>query len=191
VKRSGARVSGVGCRVSGGPTPWVLALVLTLVAGGAGAASGPGVSDTRHPTPDTRERSEPYLLGPEDAVAIRVVGYEEFSGTAIVRPDGRAQKCAYDPDRFVAEVGATLIGDVERAADTMGHIWFRDVVDQYTSAALAAKRVDKAYQAQNVMHALFAKRGVVADVVNAIGARAEELRKMATKSVKPQLRVRA
>jgi hypothetical protein len=128
------------------------------------------------------------------AVHLRTTRYQPLARkTAIVRPDGRAQKCAYDPDRFVAEVGAMLIGDVERTADTMGHIWFRDVIDQYTSAALAAKRTDKAYQAQNVMHALFAKRGVVADVLATIGARVDELKKMASKSVavrKPQLRVR-
>jgi polysaccharide export outer membrane protein len=45
-----------------------------------GAVAGP------HQAP---ERSEEYLLGAEDAVAIRVVGHEEFSGAAIVRPDGR------------------------------------------------------------------------------------------------------
>jgi polysaccharide biosynthesis/export protein len=35
------------------------------------------------------ERSEEYLLGPEDTLAITVIKHPEFSGVAAVRPDGR------------------------------------------------------------------------------------------------------
>jgi polysaccharide export outer membrane protein len=35
------------------------------------------------------ERSEQYVLGPEDAVAITVAGHTDFTGVAVVRPDGR------------------------------------------------------------------------------------------------------
>jgi len=126
------------------------------------------------------------------AVHLRMTRYQPLAKkTAIVQADGTTRKTSYDPDEFVAQVGAKLVGDVVRAADTMGHIWFRDVVDQYTNAAVAARKPEKAYAAQNAMHALFVARGVVPDVLATIEKRVEELRKRMPVAKRPVLRVRA
>lgn len=136
------------------------------------------------------------VLGPRNPVGVhlRTTRLQPLGKkTSIVEADGRTRKTSYDPDRFIEEMATMLIGDIERSADTMGHIWIRDVIDQYTDAALACKKYDKAYQAQNVMHALFERRGVVANVLETIAARAAELKKMASKTVartRPQLRLR-
>jgi Peptidase family M28 len=132
------------------------------------------------------ERKLADAIGPNNpmAVHLRTTRYQPLARqTAIIDPDGKARRTSYDPDRFCGEMVGTLVGDVQRAADTMGHIWFRDVVDQYTAAAIATNKYDRAYQAQNVMYAMFKERGVVGDVLATIAARTEELKKMATKSV--------
>jgi polysaccharide export outer membrane protein len=65
-----------------------------------------------------RERSEQYLLGPEDAVAIRVVGHEEFSGPAVVRPDGRVSAPGLGEisasGRSAAELSNAIAGRLKR-----------------------------------------------------------------------------
>lgn len=65
-------------------------------ASGAGPNLQPGKPDnevresTEHAARLTRHTdSASYLIGPEDAVAIHVVNHAEFSGAALVRPDGR------------------------------------------------------------------------------------------------------
>ena len=124
-------------------------------------------------------------IGPENPVAVhlRTTRYQPLARKSrVIRPDGSALAEAYDPERFVAEVRDTLVGNAERAADTMGHIWFRSVIDQYCDAAMAAARPDQAYEAQNVMHQLFSARGVVPEVVADVASRAGEMKKRTTSS---------
>jgi polysaccharide export outer membrane protein len=65
-----------------------------------------------------------YTLGPEDAVAIRVVGYEEFSGAGVIRPDGRLSAPG------LGEVAASGMTVAKLEAELRGRVarWVRNPI---------------------------------------------------------------
>jgi hypothetical protein len=81
-----------------------------------------------------------------------------------------------EPDVFVNNLTPVLIERPEVAADTMGHIWYRDVVNTCIQAAVEAGEHDRALQAQEQMVGLFKERNVVPSVITAADARLEELK---------------
>lgn len=87
----------------------------------------------------------------------------------------RVKVLGEEPDRFVAKVAPVVLEDVERTADTMGHIWFSEVVNTFTEAALEAGEPIKAKQAQEQMVELFKKRNVVKSVVDRAEGRINEI----------------
>jgi len=98
------------------------------------------------------------------------------SPTKVVTP-GRETVTVYaeEPDRVVQNLESVMIEHPAAAADTMGHIWYRDAVNTYTAAAVAAGERDKARSAQAQLLGLFKSRGVVESVVRDIEARAARL----------------
>jgi hypothetical protein len=69
-----------------------------------------------------------------------------------------------------------IVERTEPAANTLGHIKYRQAVDTYTEVALEVGRKAKAREAQSNMLALFEKRGVVPEVIEAIEERAKQLK---------------
>jgi Zn-dependent M28 family amino/carboxypeptidase len=97
--------------------------------------------------------------------------------TKLVHPDGTVKVEPPDPDEAVKGL-EPVIKDLDEAADTMGNIRARKVVDTYAHAALlagGAKGKGKARQAQQKLLGLFQKRKVIAPVVQAVEARVNEL----------------
>ena len=64
----------------------------------------------------------------------------------------------------------------EVTANTMGHIWYKDVVDAYTEAAIKAGEVGKAEEVQQQMIYMFKKRDVVSHVVGSAESRLKDLK---------------
>ena len=81
-----------------------------------------------------------------------------------------------EPDVFVEKVAPVLIAGSETAANTMGHIWYREVVDTFTQAAIEAGEQAKARQAQEQMVGLFKKRKVVQSVIDNAESRLSEIK---------------
>ena len=83
-----------------------------------------------------------------------------------------------DPERFIADVSQTLTQYTSQAMDSMGHIWFRDVVDTFTQCARDSQRrddIERAITAQSQMLGIYSARNVVPDVVSAIDETIKEL----------------
>jgi hypothetical protein len=76
------------------------------------------------------------------------------------------------PDDVVRALEPVLVDRCESAADTMGHIWYREMMDTYTTAAEEANKPQKAAEAQRTMYNLFAARKVVEPVLRSIERRA-------------------
>jgi len=82
-----------------------------------------------------------------------------------------------DPDPgFVEEKLAPVIENTEAAADAVGHIMYRRIVDIYTRSALDANKKAKARYAQKRLLDLFKKRGVIRPVIEGIEQRVKELK---------------
>ena len=77
------------------------------------------------------------------------------------------------PDNVVESLESVLVTHCEQAADTMGHIWYRQVVDVYTDAAEAAGKMPEAAEAQRNMHDMFEARHVVQPVLNSVSDRSK------------------
>jgi hypothetical protein len=80
-----------------------------------------------------------------------------------------------EPDRFVEELSQMLTEKASRTADTMGHIWYCEMVNAYTEAAVKTGERGKAEQAQEQMVGLFKERNVVTSVVEDAEERLNEL----------------
>jgi hypothetical protein len=80
-----------------------------------------------------------------------------------------------DPDRVVKEL-EPVIEQTEAAADTMGHIWYRDVVDTYTQTCVEVHQQPKARHAQEKLLGLFKDRNVIPPVLEAVEKRVNELK---------------
>lgn len=76
------------------------------------------------------------------------------------------------PDEVVKALEPVLVDKCEAAADTMGHIWYREMMDTYTTAAEEAHKPQKAAEAQRTMYELFSARKVVEPVLRSIERRA-------------------
>ena len=92
---------------------------------------------------------------PDSSQSVRVVGEE--------------------PDRFVANVAPVLLENTGKTADTMGHIWYNQVVDTFTEAALETNQPAIAKQAQEQMVGLFKERNVVQSVIDRAEDRIKEI----------------
>jgi polysaccharide export outer membrane protein len=101
--------------------------VLILSGVGIGRLAADAATGDLLPSPNAQrpapERSD-YTLGPEDAVAIRVVGYEEFSGAGVVRPDGRLSAPG------LGEVAASGLTVAKLEADLRSRVakWIRNPI---------------------------------------------------------------
>jgi hypothetical protein len=71
---------------------------------------------------------------------------------------------------------APVLENVEAAADTIGHIEYRQIVDTYTRCALEVKEKAKARKAQDNLLGLFKKREVIQPVIASIEQRVKELK---------------
>jgi hypothetical protein len=85
-------------------------------------------------------------------------------GKIIAPLSNRVRISAHDPERVVAELGPVIID----RADTMGHIWYRQVVDTYTQAAVDSSKHGKAREAQENLLALCKARKIVPAVVREV-----------------------
>jgi hypothetical protein len=65
--------------------------------------------------------------------------------------------------------------EMNAAADAIGHITYRDIVDSYTNSALVAGKKFQARKAQKNLFGMFKKRKVVPEVVKSIEQRIYEL----------------
>jgi hypothetical protein len=95
----------------------------------------------------------------------------------VVDPSTRSIRAyAEEPDIFVRELHPVIMEQPEVTANTMGHIWYKDVVDAYTEAAITAGEVGKAEEAQQQMIHMFKKREVVSNVVGSAESRLKDLK---------------
>jgi hypothetical protein len=96
--------------------------------------------------------------------------------TKLVQPGGTVTVEPPEPDEAAAEL-EPVIKHLDRAADTMGHIRVRKVVDTYAHAALltGSKGKGKARQACAKLLALFQARKVIPPVIKAVEAQVKEL----------------
>lgn len=81
-----------------------------------------------------------------------------------------------EPDVFVKNVAPILIADSKTSADTMGHIWYSEVVNTFTEAALDAGEQTKATQAQEQMMERFKERNVIQSVIDNAENRLTEIK---------------
>jgi hypothetical protein len=96
-------------------------------------------------------------------------------GKVIAPFSNQVRVTEHNPDRVVAELKPVVIDQTDVAADTMGHIWYRQIVDTYTQAALDAGRRNTARQAQENLLGLCKKRQIVPWVVQEVEARLQQL----------------
>lgn len=81
-----------------------------------------------------------------------------------------------DPDPGIVEQQlAPVLRNAETAADTIGHIEYRQLVDTYTQSALGVKKKNEAREAQDNLLVLFKKRDVIEPVIEDIEQRVKEL----------------
>ena len=94
-----------------------------------------------------------------------------------------------EPDRFVHEMKPALVDRCEQAADTMGHIWYGQVLETYAQAAEKSNDPGAAREALGQMLKMFKARGVTETVLEpleervarlATGAPAKKTRKKTT-----------
>lgn len=98
------------------------------------------------------------------------------TGKVIDPVSNKIREVGEEPDRVVEKLEPVLAGRPETSADTMGHIWYRDTVDMYSSAAERTGAKGKARQAQEQMLSLFKARGVLTSVCEAVEARVGRLK---------------
>ncbi len=82
-----------------------------------------------------------------------------------------------DPDPGIVQRQLTpLLENAEAAADAIGHIEYRKIVDTYTQCAIEVQKKVKAREAQNNLLDLFKKRNVIQPVIKTIERRVKELK---------------
>jgi hypothetical protein len=89
----------------------------------------------------------------------------------------RIETADADPDAVVAEL-APVVAHADAAAaaaDSMGHIWYREVVDGYSKAAEHANKRRAGRDAQRQLLAMFKQREVVPNVIAEVEQRVREL----------------
>lgn len=125
-------------------------------------------------------------LGNENPIAIHLTTarFTPFATDGkIIEPRSNAVRTIVrDSDRVVQAFAPALTVHSEVAADTMGHIWYREAVDTYTNAAEATNQLTKARDAQELLLGLFTKREVVPSVCQDIQRRVDDLKAQTTDS---------
>jgi hypothetical protein len=81
-----------------------------------------------------------------------------------------------EPDVYVKNVATSLIADSRATADTMGHIWYSDMVNTFTEAAIDAGEQGQAVQAQQQLVGLFKERKVIKSVIDDAESRLSEIK---------------
>jgi hypothetical protein len=80
-----------------------------------------------------------------------------------------------EPDRVVANLASVLVERPDTAADTLGHIGYRETVDMFTRSAVRAGARALAVQAQKQLLGMFRSRKVLPSVIASVEERAMEL----------------
>lgn len=94
----------------------------------------------------------------------------------VLRADSDKERLL-EPDSDNAERLLTpLIENMEAAADSLGHITYRHIVDTYTKSALDTNKKSRALKAQKNVLEMFKKRAVVRTVIESIERRVKELK---------------
>ncbi|HSH59596.1 MAG TPA: hypothetical protein VK988_08160 [Acidimicrobiales bacterium] len=94
----------------------------------------------------------------------------------VLRGDaGQVEVEEQDPD-IVQQRLTPLVEQPSKAADVVGHIVYRRLVETYTDAALETRNRSQARQAQSRMLELFRSRGVIQPVVEEVEQRVDQLR---------------
>ncbi len=94
----------------------------------------------------------------------------------LLRGDSDQVQVADQDPEFVQRRLAPVVERPERAADVVGHIVYRRLVDTYTDAAVETRNAEGAREAQSTMLELFRARGVVQPVIDDVERRVGELR---------------
>ena len=97
------------------------------------------------------------------------------TGKLIDPGTNRLEERAEDPDRFVHEMKPALVDRCEQAADTMGHIWYGQVLETYAQAAEKDNDPDAAREALGQMLKMFKARGVTETVLKPLEERVAKL----------------
>jgi hypothetical protein len=96
------------------------------------------------------------------------------AGKIIAPLSNQVRVSKQDPERVVAEL-KSVVEHAETSSDTMGHIWYREVVDTYTQAALDAGQRQTARQAQENLLGLCKARNIVPAVVQEVEQHLKQL----------------
>ncbi|HWW75705.1 MAG TPA: hypothetical protein VNZ44_09930, partial [Pyrinomonadaceae bacterium] len=115
------------------------------------------------------------VLGKDNPVSMHLATVRYLplanAGKYVDPETGELRAAGEEPDRLVAELTPVVVEQAEAAADTMGHIWYRTVVDTYTRAAEEAGERGRARRAQGQLCDIFRGRGVVKSVLKEVEAR--------------------
>jgi hypothetical protein len=118
-------------------------------------------------------------LGPRHPASIHLtaVRFAPFASAAkVVEPAvSNIHVLEAEPDRVVNHLAEIVIDQPDDAADTFGHIGFRQVVDTFTQSAVAAGRQDLAVEAQKQLVGLFRSRHVLPSFIASVERQAAEL----------------
>jgi hypothetical protein len=96
-------------------------------------------------------------------------------GKIIAPLSNRVKIADQDPERVVAELKSVVTDNATTSSDTMGHIWYRQVVDTYTQAALDAGQPQTARKAQENLLDFCKAREIVPSVVQQVENRLRQL----------------
>jgi len=107
---------------------------------------------------------------------LRTVRFKPLARRAkLVEPSSRKERALPEqPDVVVREL-QPVVDDCQASADTMGHIWFTEVVETYARAAEEANRAAAGAKALQQAVAVFQKRGVVQSVIDSLEEQRREL----------------
>jgi hypothetical protein len=121
-----------------------------------------------------------HRLGPYNPISMHLttVRFKSLAKPAkVVSPTtSDLQVIEPEPDRVVHQLTDVVIEQPDVAADTMGHIYFRDVVDTFTKAAIHSGAAGLAKKAQEQMLNLFKSRNVLPSVITSVEERVSDLR---------------
>ncbi len=107
---------------------------------------------------------------------IAVRGIPLVNNFKIIRADSnKVRLLDEEPDKAEGLL-SPLMDNVEGAADSLGHITYKNVVDIYTKAALNINRKAQALKAQENLLDVFKKRHVVGNVIESIENNVKELK---------------
>ena len=94
----------------------------------------------------------------------------------VLRADSnRVRLLAPDPEN-AERLMTPLIEDMNAAADSLGHITYKQIVDTYTKSAVDVAKKSRALKAQENLLQMFEKRGVARNVIEKIQQRIRELK---------------